>query len=112
MNESTALAQLSERMGALAPPISGKAARAELDRIGLGASLSPVSRAEFEALRLLLRYTRAHLDLLAPRLARLEVRYGLSPASSIGALDYPQVNATLSLAGLDSGQLPHCKASP
>lgn len=77
MIDAPTLHALSERMGDLLPPMQG-ATRLEMQRrvqnalrLGL-APLDPVTRAEFEALRLLLRYVREHLDHFGPRLAELE----------------------------------------
>ena len=77
MIDAPTLHALSERMGDLLPPMSG-ATRLEMQRrvhnalrLGL-APLDPVTRTEFEALRLLLRYLRENLDQLGPRLAALE----------------------------------------
>jgi len=110
MIDAVFIAQLTERMSAVQPPRTTSEVKVELDRSGRGASLSPVSRAEFEALRLLLRYTRAHLDILAPRLARLECRYGLATNSHLRNDDFAQINdAMVDAAGLDLGQVAFSK---
>lgn len=75
--DSQTLNVLSEHMGDLLPAIQGTSGlevhRSMRNSLQLGlAPLNPVSRAEFEALRLLLRYMREHLDSIGPRLTELE----------------------------------------
>ena len=82
MIDAPSLQVLSEHMGDLLPPMPGLT-RLEMQRRVLhaqrsnAAALDPVTRTEFEALRLLLRYLREHLDTLGPRLAALERLHSL-----------------------------------
>ncbi len=106
MIDAPTLHALSERMGDLLPPMPG-ATRLEMQRRtqnawhpGL-APLDPVTRTEFEALRLLLRYLREHLDHLGLRLAALE------RAQPAGAR-----HTVVTAGGLDSVQSVPDRASP
>jgi|CXWL01.1.fsa_nt_gi BMFP domain-containing protein YqiC len=110
MIDAHTLNAVSQRIGDLLPPLP-LASRMELQsslrhalQLGL-APLNPVTRVEFEALRLLLRYVREHLDSFGPRLAELEraqseQALGVSavPLRALHAQSYGAVTA----AGLDS----------
>ena len=112
MIDAHTLNVVSQRIADLLPPLP-LASRMELQgglrhalELGL-APLNPVTRVEFEALRLLLRYVREHLDSFGPRLAELE---RAQAEQALGAVAQPsRASQAQSYGAVTAGGLDCCR---